>query len=55
MFVVMDALGNVFVDEVLIPHGYENDDCQELDDHDFRSEHLRVFVRTPKVPLQIFR
>ena len=32
MFVVMDALENVFIGEVLILHGYENGDCQELDD-----------------------
>ena len=34
----MDALGNVFKGEVLILHGHENDDCQELDDrHSNRS------------------
>ena len=54
----MDALGNVFIGEVLILHGHENDDCQELDDrhsdrsrggsellpsaYDFQSEHSRV-------------
>ena len=34
----MDALGNVLIGEVLILHGPENDDCQELDDrHSDRS------------------
>ena len=28
----MDALGNVFIGEVLILHGHENGDFQELDD-----------------------
>ena len=28
----MDALVNVLVDEVLIPHCHENGDCQEPDD-----------------------
>ena len=34
----MDALGNSLQGEVLILHGQENDDCQELDDrHSDRS------------------
>ena len=38
IFVVMDALENVFVGEVLILHGHENGDCQEPDDrHSDRS------------------
>ena len=40
IFAVMDALVNVLVDEVLILHCHENDDCQEPDDR--HSERSRV-------------
>ena len=40
IFVVMVALENVFVSEVLILHCHENGDCQEPDDR--HSERSRV-------------
>ena len=61
---VMDALVNVLKGEVLILHCHENGDCHAValrasselsQSADCQSERSHVFVRTPYVPLQIFR